>query len=69
MGRMRPEGPMGPQLRRLLRRRGLRRKDAARLLHVTEERVNRWCLPDESSGHRQMPMAMWELLKLKSARP
>ena len=58
-------GPDGPTLRTFLHDHGLSRAHVATLLHVGEERVNHWCLPPESKGHRPMPLAYWELLLVR----
>lgn len=57
--------PSGDDLKVFLRLHGLRREDVSVALHVTKNIVDRWCLPDDSDGHRDIPLASWELLLAK----
>lgn len=57
--------PSGDELKAFLRERGLRRKDAAAALHVSKDAFDRFCLPNDSPGHREMEHGLWELLLVK----
>lgn len=62
---MKLKPPTGRQLRALLRERGMRRREAAEILHVSKLILDRWCLSEKSTSFVQMPVGYWELLLLK----
>jgi hypothetical protein len=41
------------------------REQAAALVHTSARAWLNWCAPVDSPKHRQMPLAVWELLLIK----
>ena len=45
---------------------GLTREQAAALVHASVLTWHKWVTPAEAKNHRQMPLAVWELLLIKT---
>lgn len=57
------EPPTAQELRDLLKKHSLVRHEAATLLHVSTSALNKWTATGRE--HRQIPLAIYELLLLK----
>lgn len=57
--------PTALELRELLKRHSLARHEAAKLLEVSTSAWHKWTATEEKPEHRDIPIAIYELLLLK----
>lgn len=57
--------PTPEQLRETIKRHGLTRADACKLVHVSLKAWHNWSAPETSQNHRSIPLPVWELLLLR----
>jgi hypothetical protein len=60
-----PIKPTPEKLRRLMQEYGLTRRAAARLMRCTASTVDRYRLPEGTTGFQALPLGRWELLLMK----
>ena len=60
--------PTPEELRELFNEVGLKRADIAEILHVSRKGLEKWTAPAGSASHRDIPLAAYELLLLKTER-
>lgn len=59
------EQPTPEQLRELIKKHGITREDAAKMVHVSSNAWHKWSATKGSINARAMPKSAWELLLLK----
>jgi len=57
--------PSALELRELLKRHSLARHEGADLLYVSTSALHKWTATEEKPEHRNIPLAIYELLLLK----
>lgn len=57
--------PTPEQLRELIKKHGITRIEAAKLVHVSANAWHKWSATEGSINSRAMPLSAWELLLLK----
>jgi len=57
--------PSPDELRLIIKKHDLTRKEAAELLHVALKTLHTWLAPLGSKENRAVPVAAWELLLIK----
>ena len=60
--------PTPDNIKAIVKAAGLTREQAAALVHVGLQTMHNWCSPLDSQNHRQMPLAAWELLLIKTEK-
>jgi hypothetical protein len=57
--------PSPDEIRTLLKKHGITRETASKLVHASLRTMHNWMAPPESPHHRDMPLSAWELLLIK----
>jgi hypothetical protein len=57
--------PSPDEIRALLKKHGITREIASRLVHASLRTMHNWMAPPASPHHRDMPLSAWELLLIK----